>query len=206
MVRLVVVLALAVAALVAVSVAPAASGEWGQRQSARQQGEVSVLLPVSVQRALRGRATVTSGRAVLRSASAGELAAGAFPGFAYCGDDVAWVWPADAPGHDVTVTRTYAVYSANGTCGDAVVEPSPYLLVRVGLDYYIYDIGLAEVVYGPTNFADAWIELDLFGNSDSVFFVNEITFVDGGVASEPEYVLVEALGPSEIGASNVCQP
>jgi len=205
--RLAIVLALAASALTAASAAPAASGDWGQRGTGRTTAKGAGKVAASVKRALRAQATVKSGPALVDTAARLEqLAPGESPGFAYCGDGIVWIWPADAPVHDMTVTRTYVVSSASGNFGDYVADPSPYYVVQVGTDYYLYDIGLGEVVYGPTNYADAWIEVDLTGNTDSVLFVNEITFVDGGTASAPQYVLVDAFGPTEVGTSNVCQP
>jgi hypothetical protein len=205
--RVAIALVLLVSALTAASAAPAANGEWSHSSSGRTATKATGKVPASVKRALRAQAGRTAGEAKIASAVGPlQLGPGEYAGFAYCGNEIAWIWPADAPGHDVTVTRTYVVSSASGNFDDYVVDPSPYYVIQIGTDYYIYDIDLGQVIYGPTNYADAWVELSLLGNTDSVLFVNEITFIDGGVASAPEFVWVEALGPTELGASNVCQP
>jgi hypothetical protein len=206
-IRLLVLVALAVGALAAATAAPAAKGDFQARELGRAaHGKAAARLPATVKRALRAQTSVRSAGALLGSAvQAEQLGPGEFPGFAYCGDDVAYIWPADAPGQDATITRTYIIYSESGNFTDAVVDPSPFYVVQVGPDFYIYDIEAAEVVYGPTNYPDAWLELDLTGNTDHVVFVNEVTTLDAGSAAT-EYVLIETLGPSETGTPNVCQP
>ena len=199
--RLVLPLAVAASALIAASAAPAATGTWGHRALPAPTGKTSP----TVKRALRAAPTAPRAGAMLSSAATAQLAAGEFPGFAYCGNDIAYVWPADAPTHDMTLTRTYAVHSASGTFSDAVVDPSPFYIAQVGQDYTFWDIQAAAVAYGPTIYADAWLDFDLTGNNDYVIFINEVTFLDGANMTT-EYHLVDALGPSKVGTTNACRP
>jgi hypothetical protein len=201
--RVLLPLAVVASALIATSAAPAANADWGHRA-----GPAAVpagKLAPSIRRAVRTLPAARSGKAVVRGAETAQLAAGEFPGFAYCGADVAYAWPADAPNHDMTITQTFAVTSANGTFSDAVVSASPYYVIQVGQNYYFWDIALGEVAYGPTSYADAWLDFDLTGNTDYVLFVNAVSTIDGGTAST-ESVLLDAFGTSEVGTTNVCRP
>ena len=199
----------ALLALGAATVAAGASSARGERQFAAGADTSALQLSPALKRVLRsGRATAAR-RAVARSATRGataDLGPGEHPGFAYCGNDYAYTWPAYAPEHDFTLTRTYFVSSVIGNFSDAVVEPGPYYVIQVGEDYYLYDIELGQVVDGPTEYADAWVPYYSPANTDYFVYYNEIITFDGGSPNPPEYHLLTAIGPSVNPPPNRCQP
>ena len=153
------------------------------------------------------RASTTRGQRGTELGPQAALAPGEHPGFVWCGNDNFYVWPGQvATTYDYTLYRTYFVTSATGDFTDAQVIPDDFYFIQAGEDYYIYDITEGEIFYGPTHFADAWLDYATPGNTDYFLFYTEITHVDGGVAGTPEYVQLEALGPSEVGSSNACRP
>ena len=205
-------LVVAVAALLALTAATAATAAPASpRAGARFDGRPSstaVRFPTRVTRTLPVRAAGETRRAVLRAvarATPGSLAADAYSGFAYCGDDEAYFWPVDAPGHDMTVTRTHFVHSTSGTFADAVVESSPDYIVQVGPDFYAYNIEWAEVWGGPWSYFWSWLWYDQWENTDYLAFVNEVVYVDNGTASTSTFELLDVVGPT-ITSANVCRP
>lgn len=203
--RLAAVLTVASTALVAATAATAARTSSDRRVDPAAKANVEA----GVRAALRAPSStsVSAWAASELGRRAADLAPGEHPGFVWCGDDALYVWPGQvATTHDFTVYRTYLVISESGDFSDFRIEPSDFYLAQQGADYYIYDITAGEIVYGPTHFADAWLDYGLPGNTASIGFAAETIHVDGGVPGAPEYVQMEALGPSEVGSTNVCAP
>jgi hypothetical protein len=206
--RLGILLVVALAGLVTASAATATSVRPVDRHAARGHGNAATALPTKVARALERGSTAGAERAAVSAARRGvsaQLAAGEFEGFAYCGNDIAFVWPADAGSHQLTITRTFALFSPMGDFSDTQVVPSDAFVVQIGTDFVFLDATTLDVVYGPTNYADAWGEWDFMGDG-KVVFVNQIITVDNNVAAAPEFVVLQALGTSVVTAPNVCQP
>jgi hypothetical protein len=200
-------LLVALAAATASAAGPSASGER-QFGAGATTGEALRLKP-ALRRALAANRVGAARRAATRQATLGGsfgLEPGEYPGFAYCGNDVVYAWPADAPSHDITLTRTHFVFSANGTFNDAVVEPGPYYVIQTGGDFYLYDIEFGEVVYGPTEYADAWVPYYLPENTDRVAFMHEILTADGGMFAPAQFTFVTAVGPTVVTPPFICQP
>jgi hypothetical protein len=200
--------ALVVLAAATMAVAAPSSARTERQFGARAAGPALHLSP-ALRQALRAGRVATAKRTVARSAAQGlsaNLGPGEHPGFAYCGNDYAYAWPAYAPTHDVTLTRTFFVFSTSGNFSDAVVEPGPYYVIQIGEDYYLYEIEAGQVVYGPTEYADGWVPFYLPGNDDYLLLINQVITIDGGVAATPEYHTLTAIGPSVTTPPNVCRP
>ena len=203
-------LVLVIATALVVSTAATAAGFTADRSLDRSlPADAKVSVPAGVRAASRASASGRTGASVARGLGrvSADLAPGEHPGFVWCGNDELYVWPGQvATTHDFTLYRTYFIFSATGDFTDAQVIPSDFYFIQVGEDYYIWDIQANEVFHGPTHFGDAWLDYTLIGNTDYVLFYTEIVHNDGGTFSTPEYVQLEALGPGEVGSSNVCRP
>ena len=199
--------AAALAVLTAAGAASAAPSETLSPPGGARFKSPSVrVVPAPLTRALRVRSASRTQRAVLRAAASATteaLPAGEFPGFAFCGFDDAWIWPAYAPLHDMTLTRTHIAHSYTGDFTDAYVEPAPWYVIHVGPYYYYYEIDTAQIVWGPGTYAESAIQL-LYGDPHYHAFVNEVFYVDNGIPSASTFTLLDVV--YQTTAPYVCGP
>jgi hypothetical protein len=188
-------LLIALAALVAATAATAApAAKPAQREFGHALGKASAAqLPSELRRVVRSAAARKVDRKAVVSAA---LAEGEFAGFGYCADGEVFIWPADAPSHQATITRTHVVSSASGDFTDAQVSSSPFFLIQQGPDYLLFDTTIPDL-FGPFSFPDAWISLGFPAeNTDTILIVNEVTTVDNDTAAPAEFDVLPVLGPT----------
>ena len=72
-------------------------------------------------------------------------------------------------------------------------------------DYQIYDAVAGEVVYGPTEYGDAWWPWDLPDNTQYVVFLQEIVQINDNVITHSETALLDVVGPT-VHSPKICRP
>jgi hypothetical protein len=204
----VVVVATALAASVAATAAPAGQSFVLQQGVERSSLAQMLPLPTGITRTLSARPSRRVQREVLQAASsltATALPPTELPGFAYCDDDFAKVWPAFAPLHDVTVTRNHFIFSQSGDFTDATVSSVGWYFLQLGSTYYTLNIDPLEV-YGPWTYVETWTRLNMgSGSTTYVAFVNEVFYIDDGVRSPSSFELLQTAGNTP-DSPYVCQP